>query len=88
MILLVGCSSKPADWSGMAQSEISQWQEIGLGPAEAQLLRKNGLSASDTKGWIDIGIKAGNQILVWKSKGFSAENAQSWIELRLAILWL
>ena len=80
LVLVSACASKQPDWSGMSQSEIANWQQLGFGPGSAQTLKSSGLTPDETNNWIGIGVSGVDQILQWQGLGFSSQSAADWIK--------
>jgi hypothetical protein len=73
--LLGGCASP--DWSGMSNSQISDWQSAGAGPAVAQDWEKKGFDAQEYTVWIAAGFDL-DSAAKWEEKKFTAAEATQW----------
>jgi hypothetical protein len=76
---LGACASTPKDWRDMGETEISAWKALGVNSQQAQLYRKQGLSADAVKAWQMNGFGEQKTILNWVDYGFTADNAGEWL---------
>lgn len=78
VLTLAGCASS-SPWDGMPYQEASAWQGIGVQAYDARVLRSNGFTPTDTKEWVQAGIKSPQTIVDWKMAGFTPRNASKWL---------
>lgn len=79
ILILAGCASY-SPWDEMPYQEANAWQGIGVQAYDATVLRKNGFTPTDTKAWVQLGIKAPQTIIDWSKAGFDPKTASKWIE--------
>lgn len=72
-----GCASS-SPWSYMPYEEASSWQAIGVSAYDAGTFRSNGFTPSDTKPWIQSGIKTPETVIKWHQAGFTAKETAKW----------
>lgn len=75
---LTGCASYNP-WDSIPYQEASAWQGIGVQAYDAKTLRSNGFTPTDTKNWIQAGIKSPQTIIEWNKAGFTPRTAAKWI---------
>lgn len=78
VLTLAGCASYNP-WESFPYEEANAWKGIGVQAYDAKELRNNGFTPSDTKEWVQVGIKSPQTIIEWSRAGFEPRVASKWI---------
>lgn len=78
ILTLTGCASY-SPWDSMPYQEATAWQGIGVQAYDANTLRSNGFTPTDSKEWVQAGIKSPQKIIQWNKAGFTPRVASKWI---------
>ena len=79
VLALGGCASS-SPWDGMPYQEANAWRGIGVDAFDARSLRGNGFTPTDTKQWVQAGIKSPQIIVKWAKAGFNPRSAAKWLQ--------
>jgi hypothetical protein len=65
------------DWSGMSESEISQWKGLGVEPDVAQAWAEEGFGPAEYSAWTLGGFDV-DGAAKWKAESFTPTDAALW----------